>query len=396
MANNEHLKMLQQGVAMWDDWRRQNPAIRPDLSRADLSETDLSRANLIDANLSRADLRNANLFDADFIDADFIDADFIDADLGGADLRNADLRNADLSGANLEKADLSDADLSGANLIDADLSRADLSRANLRNADLRKANFSDADLSGADLSDADLRKANLRNADLRNADLSQATLVDTNLCDTNLTGCSIYGISAWDIRLEGAKQRDLIITPSDQPVITVDNLEVAQFIYLLLNNPKVRDVIDTIAKKAVLILGRFTPERKPVLEALRTALRAKRYLPILFDFDKPRSQDVTETVSTLAHLSCFVIADLTDPNCSPYEIGMIAPDHIKPIQPLFQPSAQESREFAMLKDLRQRYYWVLPTYQYHSLEDLITSLQDKVITPAEQKIDEIAMRRKTE
>jgi uncharacterized protein YjbI with pentapeptide repeats len=301
MANDEHLHILQQGVATWDNWRRQNPAIRPDLSHANLSH----------ANLSHADLSEAILF----------------------------------------RADLSYSDLSSADLIDADLSHADLSFANL---------------------------------------------VGTNLCDTNLTSCSIYGISAWDIRLEGAKQRDLVITPSEQPVITVDNLEVAQFIYLLLNNPKIRDVIDTIAKKAVLILGRFTPERKPVLEALRTALRAKRYLPVLVDFDKARSQDLTETVSTLAHLSCFVIADLTDPSCSPYEIGMIAPDHIKPIQPLFQPSAKEPREFAMLTDLRQRYYWVLPTYQYHSLEDLTTSLQDKVITPAEQKVDEIAMRRKTE
>src|ERR1700693_2962645 len=58
-------------------------------------------------------------------------------------------------------------------------------------------------------------------------------------------------------------------------------------IELLLNNPKIRDVIDTIAKKAVLILGRFTPERKAVLDDLREALRIHGYLPILFDFEKP-------------------------------------------------------------------------------------------------------------
>ena len=75
-----------------------------------------------------------------------------------------------------------------------------------------------------------------------------------------------------------------------EPTITVDNLEVAQFIYLLLNNPKIREVIDTIAKKAVLILGRFTPERKAVFDALREALRTRGYLPILFDFEKPSSR----------------------------------------------------------------------------------------------------------
>jgi hypothetical protein len=99
------------------------------------------------------------------------------------------------------------------------------------------------------------------------------------LAQANLTDCQIYGISAWDIQLEEAKQNNLVITLEGQPTITVDNLEVAQFIYLLLNNPKIRDVIDTIAKKATLILGRFTSERKPVLEAIRTALRSRGPLP---------------------------------------------------------------------------------------------------------------------
>jgi hypothetical protein len=52
----------------------------------------------------------------------------------------------------------------------------------------------------------------------------------------------------------------------------VDNIKVAQFIYLLLNNEEVRNVIDTITSKAVLILGRFSDDRKPILNALRDAL----------------------------------------------------------------------------------------------------------------------------
>ena len=73
--------------------------------------------------------------------------------------------------------------------------------------------------------------------------------------DADLTACHVYGVSAWGVNLEGAKQTDLVITPTDEPAITVDNLEVAQFIYLLLNNKKIRDVIDTITSKVVLILG---------------------------------------------------------------------------------------------------------------------------------------------
>ena len=74
----------------------------------------------------------------------------------------------------------------------------------------------------------------------------------------------------------------MVITRENEPEITVDNIEVAQFVYILLNNPKIRDVIDTIGRKAVLILGRFTPERKAVLDALREELRKRGYVPILF------------------------------------------------------------------------------------------------------------------
>ena len=100
-------------------------------------------------------------------------------------------------------------------------------------------------------------------------------------------------------------------------MITVDNLEVAQFIYLLLHNENIRQVIDTITSKAVLILGRFTPERKAVLDAIREALRHRNYLPILFDFEAPGSRDFTETISTLAHMARFIIADLTEPSSLP-------------------------------------------------------------------------------
>ena len=172
---------------------------------------------------------------------------------------------------------------------------------------LIRANLSGANLSGANLSGFDLSEPTMSGADLRGANLIRTIFVTTNLERAVLTGCLIYGISVWDVELEEAIQAQLIITLSDQPTITVDNLDVAQFIYLLLNNGEIRDVIDTIAKKAVLILGRFTPERKDVFDALRDTLRTKGYLAILFDFDKPSSQDLTETVDTLAHLSRFII-----------------------------------------------------------------------------------------
>ena len=139
----------------------------------------------------------------------------------------------------------------------------------------------------------------------------------------------------------------MVVTSYGEPEITVDNIEVAQFVYLLLYNPKIRDVIDTIGRKAVLILGRFTPERKAVLDALREELRKRDYVPILFDFDKPASQDLTATVSTLAHLARFIIADLSDPSSIPYELATVVPTTPIPVQPILFSSCSE---FAMFQD----------------------------------------------
>jgi Pentapeptide repeats (8 copies) len=257
-------------------------------------------------------------------------------------------------------------DLSGANLM-----RANLSRTNLQRADLRRAI---------------LCWAKLLVADLRSANLSGAVLTEADLTDADLRGSHIFGVSAWGVKLEGANQHNLVITPPNEPEITVDNIEVAQFIYLLLHNPKIRDVIGTVGRKAVLILGRFTPERKAVLDDLREELRKRDYVPILFDFDKPASQDLTATVSTLAHLARFIIADLTDPSSIPYELATVVPTTPVPVQPIL---LSGKSEFAMFSDLRRRYHWVLPTHPYDTSKQLIADLDTRVIRPAETKVLEL-------
>lgn len=261
----------------------------------------------------------------------------------------------------------------------------DLNIADLWKADLQAVDLSKADLSGANLSGANLTNANLNEANLTAVDLTGALLLHTNLIRANLSGCSIYGISVWDVQLEGATQKDLIITQEAQPLITVDNLEVAQFIYLLLHNEKLRTIIDTLTTKSVLILGRFAEERKAVLDAIRDELRWRNYIPILFDFEKPANRDLTETVMTLASLSRFVIADLSDPHSIPHELMSFAEKLLSvPVKPLFCPTPEHPKPYPMLEHL-QRYQHVLPTYFYDTEENLITALSEAVIQPAEDR-----------
>ena len=391
MANDNYIALLKNsGVAAWNAWREQNP-IPVDLSGADIRGADLSGANLIGVNLSGADLSGTNLSGADFRVANLSGADLREAKLSGADLRGAKLIGADLGQARfvLRSLDLLGARLSGAMLIEASLRAAHLGRAHLDFGGPSGANLSGADLRGASLSGADLSGTNLSGANLGQADLSGAQLVDTDLTGADVTGCRIFGISAWRLKLERAKQQSLVITSGDEPAITVDNIEVAQFVYLLLHNEKIRDVINTITSKVVLILGRFTDERKSVLDAIREELRKRDYLPILFDFNVPATRDITETVSLLARMARFIIADLTDPSSIPKELEAIVPSLAVPIQPLLEGS---SRPYAMFKDY-WKYEWVLPVYRYDGLEPLLATLAEKVIAPAEGKVQALAERR---
>ena len=41
MANDEHLALLRQGSATWNEWRKRNPEVKLDFREADLSMADL-------------------------------------------------------------------------------------------------------------------------------------------------------------------------------------------------------------------------------------------------------------------------------------------------------------------------------------------------------------------
>jgi hypothetical protein len=135
-----------------------------------------------------------------------------------------------------------------------------------------------------------------------------------------------------------------------------------------LTNQKIRHVIDTITSKVVLILGRFTPERKALLDAIREELRNRDYLPVLFDFEGPTSRDFTETVATLAHMARFVIADITDAKSIPQELSQIVPNLPSvPVQPLL---ISGQHEYGMFEHFR-RFPWVLEPVIYVDQNQLL-------------------------
>jgi hypothetical protein len=194
----------------------------------------------------------------------------------------------------------------------------------------------------------------------------------------------------WDIKVnKGTKQQNLIITDRGEPVITVDELEIAQFIYLLLNNQAIRKVIDTITSKAVLILGRFSKERKRILDALRKELRKPphNYLPILFDFQPSPNRSTLDTIKILAGMARFVIADLTDARSVNQEVDYIVENLPSVAVRLIR--KKSARKYGMRDSDKLRLSVVNDTYEYKSIEEVIALIEAKIISPAETKVKEL-------
>jgi uncharacterized protein YjbI with pentapeptide repeats len=408
--NSNHYDALEDGMLHW--LSQGNPDFRAELSGATLSHwqiagVDLSKADMRGVYAYRTDLSGATLREADLREARLVQASLKGAILSGANLsmanlNEADLRHAELTRAVLMEASLERTEFSGAILIGADFKRTDLSKARFgSNAQLSGADLSGADLSGIDLRMADLRRsnlsranlyqANLREADLREANLAGTLVIETDLTSARLNGCSVYGASVWKANLDGAKQSNLIVTPEGEPTITVDDLEVAQFIYLLLKREKLRNVIDTITSRAVLILGRFIPERKVILDAIAEEVRKQHLLPIIFDFERSTARDFTETIKILAGMALFVIADISNPKSAPLELQAAVPDYQVPFVPIIQEGEQP---FSMFSDLG-KYDWVLkPVITYSSLDKLREGFKKAIIDRAWAKHQEL-QRQKT-
>jgi hypothetical protein len=153
MAIDKHLLILEQGIEIWNQWRDENPNIKPNLYDANLCDVNLSRANLCGVNFSRTDLSNANFSEANLSNANFSEANLRLANLSGAELCHADFHKANLSRANLCDANLTLANLYSANLVGAMFFDADLRGATLFSANLCFANFNCANLTGACIKD---------------------------------------------------------------------------------------------------------------------------------------------------------------------------------------------------------------------------------------------------
>lgn len=338
--------------------------VREELECLRLQHKEMRNLAFLDCNLNHSRLQSSEIADCVFVNCNLTTADFSDCRLTSVQFKNCNLPHSIFQRATLCNTEF----------LNANLSRAQMQRATFDNCSFEGTNFS---------------HANLDQVELRESHLDFARLVATSFRGGLIENCSVFGTSVWDCDMKDSHQIDLTITHQDEGRICVDNMKIAQFVYLILNNQEIREVIDTLTSKTVLILGRFVvPERKAILDALRSHLRQAGLVPIVFDFDRPVDKDFTETIKTLAGISYFVIADVTNPKSAPLELQATVPDYQIPFVPIIQ---EGEVPFSMMVDLQKKYKWVLPTIAYDSKETLIRVLAPLIIRPAMLKREELRL-----
>lgn len=351
MPSTKCLEILNSGAEVWNAWRSTDDGRCADLSDIDFASAcpsqdgiynlpELHGYNFSQLNMNRASLRNGTFIECDFSGCDFHFSDF----------------------------------------VDSYCLRCNFTEAGLNVSKIGSATFIECNFTNSDLSYCSAEETNFTGSNLLGTNLSNMSLVKTDFSNAQIDGACAYGVSVWDINLEGCKQGNISISKS-AGAITVPTIELAQFISLLVNSKNIRQVIETITSKVVLILGRFTPERKSILDEIKNYLDQHGYLAVLFDFEVPASRDITETVITLAALSKFIVADLSDPRSIPQELTSIIP-HLPsvPVQPILESTNQEYGMFEHFKS----YPWVLPTMLYQP--DNLLALVGEVVGSCEEHL----------
>ena len=101
------------------------------------------------------------------------------------------------------------------------------------------------------------------------------------------------------------------------------------------------------------------------------------------------NRTIQETVSTLASLARFVIADITDAKKIPQELtDIVRARPSVPVQPILQEGAEP---WSMFESIAV-YSWVLGIERYKDLEDLLENLTERILQPAERKALELESR----
>jgi hypothetical protein len=158
-----------------------------------------------------------------------------------------------------------------------------------------------------------------------------------------------------------------------------------------LDGEGVSRMLSEVANRSVLILGRFTATRKPVLDLIRRELSTPphRYVPILFDFDRPKDRTMVESVLRFAAVSRFVIADLSDPKWVLAELQQVVPAFRSlPVVPIIEAAQHENEVIAHFEG----YQSVHKVVRYKDQKHLKTIIGAQIVRAGETMYEALKPR----
>ncbi len=180
MANEEHLARLRAGVRVWNAWRKEQPSIVPDLSKANLGLEILPEPHLSWTIIGN---KRTVLGEHSWTD--------IAREIPPEAPPTSIVQVATAAGPNLDNVNLDGTNLAGASLRGV----------SLENASFRYTNLEEAKLEGASLGSAIFRGGNLAGANLPRARLYETVFLDVDLSNTKgLEACIHWGPSSLDHR----------------------------------------------------------------------------------------------------------------------------------------------------------------------------------------------------
>jgi hypothetical protein len=158
-----------------------------------------------------------------------------------------------------------------------------------------------------------------------------------------------------------------------------------------LDGEGVSRMLSEVANRSVLILGRFTATRKPLLDLIRRELSTAphRYVPILFDFDRPKDRTMVESVLRFAAVSRFVIADLSDPKWVLAELQQVVPAFRSlPVVPIIEAAQHENEVIAHFEG----YQSVHKIVRYKDQKHLKTIIGSQIVKAGESMYEVLKPR----
>jgi uncharacterized protein YjbI with pentapeptide repeats len=194
---------------------------------------------------------------------------------------------------------------SGMNLSGVFIGGAFAEGLTLRGSVFENAHFEEGDFSRANFGGATFRNTKFNKTILTGANFDGASFVNCNLNRVNLVGASfrvkeitetvVYGIAAWDLQTsDEMKQSKLVIERTyelysdliqqGKVPMMVDDIELAQFVYFLSKHAKMRDTLNILNDRGVLLLGRFKDGGLDRLYSMREWFQHNGYMAMIFDF----------------------------------------------------------------------------------------------------------------